>query len=106
MKTRIAPRRVAPKAGVAYEKLNLILIAGCKQNQTSADVMSSNGGAYGALTNALEETVKQFARENRLRELTNRALVLGARDRLKTMTQIPCLECSMADSNIPFIAPV
>ncbi|KAM7260428.1 hypothetical protein ACFE04_016169 [Oxalis oulophora] len=83
-----------------------ILLSGCQANETSADMNPqvvadrSDGKAYGAFSNAVQEVVKG---QPVGRDLSNREVVMGARDILRKQgfEQHPCLYCS--DENVDAI---
>uniref|UniRef100_A0A7S1XHI8 Peptidase C14 caspase domain-containing protein n=2 Tax=Compsopogon caeruleus TaxID=31354 RepID=A0A7S1XHI8_9RHOD len=75
-----------------------ILITGCQSNETSADVREGST-AYGALTNAIKTCLAQDP------SLSHRQLVTNVRAHLRQggFSQNPCLECSEANADTPFI---
>ncbi|WOL07692.1 hypothetical protein Cni_G16439 [Canna indica] len=82
---------------------NGILISGCQSDQTSADANPTgggSGGAYGALSNAIQSILRETDGE-----VSNRKLVLRARKMLERQgfTQRPGLYCSDDHVDAPFI---
>ncbi|GFZ12760.1 metacaspase 5 [Actinidia rufa] len=79
-----------------------ILISGCQTDQTSADASPSGNAdeAYGALSNAIQTIIAETDGT-----VTNRELVLKAREILKTQgfTQRPGLYCSDHHVETPFV---
>lgn len=78
---------------------NGVLISGCQTNQTSADVTTSHGESFGALSNAIQTILQMES------EVTNMDLVLNASKMLsqKGYKQQPGLYCSDEHANVAFI---
>jgi Caspase domain len=76
-----------------------ILVTGCENTQTSADVRPSGGKPHGALTAAISKAFR--ANPN----CTYRQLVLAVRADLHSggFSQNPQLECSSKNADLPFI---
>ncbi|KAG6557440.1 hypothetical protein Mapa_000712 [Marchantia paleacea] len=89
-----AAERVADETGV--------LVSGCMSNETSADAnpTGNKAEAYGALSNGIQTVLAK-----RGGSITNGELVTEVRKLLKKQgfTQHPCLYCSDANVNRPFI---
>ncbi|ONK74874.1 uncharacterized protein A4U43_C03F11010 [Asparagus officinalis] len=79
---------------------NGILISGCQTDQTSADANPPGGGAYGALSNAIQTILKESDGE-----ISNQALVKRARKILakQGFSQRPGLYCSDDHVDAPFV---
>ena len=79
-----------------------ILVSGCQSDQTSADARPADGGAYGALSNAIQIIIGSAPPDE---PITNRQLVTQVREFLASrgFTQQPGLYCSDEDADAPFI---
>ena len=77
-----------------------ILISGCQTDQTSADANPPGGGAYGALSNAIQTILAETHGE-----ISNQELVQKARKMLakQGFSQRPGLYCSDNHIDVPFI---
>ncbi|XP_022157714.1 metacaspase-4-like [Momordica charantia] len=79
-----------------------ILISGCQTDQTSADAtpLGNAAASYGALSNAIQTILAESDGS-----VTNRELVLAAREKLKRQgfTQRPGLYCSDRHAHAPFV---
>ncbi|XVF82538.1 hypothetical protein PTKIN_Ptkin16aG0057800 [Pterospermum kingtungense] len=80
-----------------------ILLSGCQENETSADVVGFDGKAYGAFTNAL---LRVLLEENLSGIISNRQLVVAIRKALKTdgFQQHACLYSSEENADAIFLA--
>ncbi|KAF8075424.1 hypothetical protein N665_1094s0005 [Sinapis alba] len=78
-----------------------ILLSGCQADETSADVVSGGGKAYGAFSNAIQSVLK----ENK-GALKNKELVIMAREVLERLgfQQHPCLYCSDQNADATFLS--
>nr|XP_043612143.1 metacaspase-4-like [Erigeron canadensis] len=103
METQVSGKQDA-YAGSKKKKLpeNGILISGCQTDQTSADATPSAGKAesYGALSHAIQTIVEESDAK-----LTNRELVMKARDLMKKQgfKQRPGLYCEDKHADASFI---
>jgi hypothetical protein len=79
-----------------------ILLSGCQSNETSADANPSHNPAdsYGAFSNAIQTVLSQTDGP-----ISNRDLILEVRKLLQSQgfKQHPCLYCSDANADGPFI---
>lgn len=91
----------ARAVGVPRRPRNGVLISGCQTDETSADLTTAQGASYGALSNTIQAVL---AKEKR-RKVTNRELVLRARELLSKQgyVQQPGLYCSNEHADVPFI---
>lgn len=99
----VKPEEVYASSGKHGERQdNGILVSGCQSDQTSADAnpAGGQGGAYGALSNAIQSILQE-----RGGEISNRTLVIRARKTLEKQgfTQRPGLYCSDENVDVPFI---
>jgi len=76
-----------------------VLITGCQSHETSADVTTNDGDAFGALTKTLSAVVAADP------TISYYDLVSKVRSRLNTegFSQNPCLECNTTNSDRRFI---
>lgn len=88
-------------AGTVAVPRNGVLISGCQTDETSADATTADGTSYGALSNAIQAILEGRKR----RTVTNRELVVKAREVLAKQgyTQQPGLYCSDEHAKLPFI---
>jgi len=81
-----------------------VLVTGCQSFETSADACpgGDKSKAYGALTHSIEGVVKS---QHGSGNLSNYQLVKSVRETLakEGFSQNPCLECSDANAQAPFI---
>ncbi|XP_018817169.2 metacaspase-9 [Juglans regia] len=79
-----------------------ILLSGCQENETSADMnpMMTGGKVYGAFSNAVQTVLKDH-----LGPLSNRQVVVMSRKVLQAagFVQHPCLYCSDDSADTPFL---
>ncbi|XP_064971754.1 metacaspase-5-like [Musa acuminata AAA Group] len=98
----VRPEEVYASAGRKGREDNGILISGCQSDQTSADAnpAGGQGGAYGALSNAIQTILREADGE-----VSNRKVVLRARKMLEKQgfTQRPGLYCSDDHVDAAFI---
>ncbi|KAG6529655.1 metacaspase-5-like [Zingiber officinale] len=100
----VKPEEVYASSGKHGERQdNGILVSGCQSDQTSADANPAGGkggGAYGALSNAIQSILQENGGE-----ISNRKLVIRARKMLEKQgfTQRPGLYCSDENVDAPFI---
>ncbi|GAB4818146.1 hypothetical protein N2152v2_005192 [Parachlorella kessleri] len=84
-----------------------VLITGCQAHETSADACPTGDAtkAYGALSNAILTVVTAHSQQQPGTPLSSRTLVASVREALgkARFTQNPCLECSAANADSPFI---
>ena len=81
---------------------NGVLISGCQTDQTSGDATTAEGVSYGLLSNAIQTILAR----NKRGAVTNRELVLKARELLSKQgaaNQQPGLYCSDEHASAPFI---
>ena len=81
---------------------NGVLISGCQTDQTSGDATTAEGVSYGLLSNAIQTILAR----NKRGAVTNRELVLKARELLSKQgatAQQPGLYCSDEHASAPFI---
>ncbi|KAL3533311.1 hypothetical protein ACH5RR_006832 [Cinchona calisaya] len=78
-----------------------ILLSGCQTDETSADVTSEKGMAYGAFSNAVQLVFKENSGP-----LTNREVITLARKvlRMQQFEQHPCLYCSDENAEAAFLS--
>ncbi|CAN6991714.1 unnamed protein product [Brassica oleracea var. botrytis] len=78
-----------------------ILLSGCQADETSADVVSGGGKAYGAFSNAIQTVLKENGGA-----LRNKELVIMAREVLERLgfQQHPCLYCSDQNADATFLS--
>ncbi|CAH8319932.1 unnamed protein product [Eruca vesicaria subsp. sativa] len=78
-----------------------ILLSGCQADETSADVVSGEGKAYGAFSNAIQTVLKE-----KKDALKNKELVMMAREVLERLgfNQHPCLYCSDQNADATFLS--
>ncbi|KAF7846927.1 hypothetical protein BT93_L3565 [Corymbia citriodora subsp. variegata] len=81
-----------------------ILLSGCQANETSADMSptaAEGGKAYGAFSNAVQTVLKEESE----RKLSNREVVVRAREVLRKQgfEQHPCLYCSDENADESFL---
>jgi len=80
-----------------------ILLTGCQSDEKSADV-ADGSLAYGAFTHYLATVIKDHHAKHPGQAITYRQAVLATRKLLKgKFPQNPCLECSEANADSPFI---
>ncbi|CAN6354803.1 unnamed protein product [Urochloa humidicola] len=88
-------------ASVALPR-NGVLISGCQTDQTSGDATTADGVSFGLLSNAIQTILAS----RKHRTVTNRELVLEARELLAKQgvtKQQPGLYCSDEHASLPFI---
>ncbi|XP_027176590.1 metacaspase-9 [Coffea eugenioides] len=78
-----------------------ILLSGCQADETSADVISEKGEAFGAFSNAVQQVFKEHSGP-----LTNTEVVSMARKILanQQFEQHPCLYCSDENAAATFLS--
>ena len=86
---------------VAPPSCNGILISGCQTDESSADLTTADGASYGALSNAIQAILAEEKRG----KVTNKDLVLKARELLSKQgyKQQPGLYCSDKHTEVAFI---
>lgn len=82
-----------------------ILITGCQAAETSADVKAADGQSFGALSHTFQKVIRRHRLKRPDEPITYRQAVLKVRKLLASsgFTQHPCLECSEANADSPFL---